>query len=256
MFVFSPGLSLRRCLFIWLLFSPAWTTASVSADDRPHHILTVNVSEFPPYIHARAEGGFFIDVLEELARRTGMKLELRMMPWVRAQHETAGDSSMAIAPLTRTAARESRYQWITPVLSDPYYLYQLEGQSEPDDITLRLSQIVVQRDSPGELILASNGFTNLFATNSERIAARMFLHGRSEFWFVRQMVARDLVREHKRDFNDLQALMGFETAPMYLAAGKGMSPARVQQLRVAMENMRKDGTYDLLLQKYYHGASE
>jgi polar amino acid transport system substrate-binding protein len=171
-----------------------------------------------------------------------------MRPWPRAQQQVASGANLGIAPLTRTEARETHYKWIVPILSDPYYLYRLS--SSVDESPRRDTLIVVQRASPGEDFLRDNGYVNLFATSSERIAARMLLHKRTSYWFAREMVAHVLLRQEGGNPVELEALMGFDTDPMYLAGGHGVSPSIIDRLRTAMTSLREDGTLDEIFRRY------
>lgn len=216
-----------------------------------HDTIAVVVADAPPYIFADGKSGFFVDILSEISRRTNLVFNYEPLPWARAQLFAAGNSTKAIMPLTRTKGREPLYQWITPILSDPYFLYQLApGAVAAEAPPPKQSLIVTQRDSPGEEYLLRNGFSKVYAVNSPRIGARMLLSGRAHYWFVREMLAIRLVTEEGGDPKDLKAIFGYDTEPMYLSAGLDLDERTVAAIRQAMEAIHQDGTYDQILQRY------
>lgn len=233
-------------LVVLLVFN---LTQYTQAESRDNAGITVVVADFPPYVSEQGQAGFFVDVLKELAQRSGLAITIQHYPWGRAQLLAAGHSELVIAPLTRTDEREPHYQWIIPVLSDPYYLYRLR---HPGNAATPLSDgmIVVQRDSPGEYFLRNSGFANLQAVTSEQLAAAMLLRQRVDYWFVRELVARQLITEEGGNPDELEAVMGHITAPMYLGAGLSLPSATVERLREAFTSLQDDGTYDRLLEYY------
>lgn len=231
------------CLVVGLLCSFAW------AEESPRLDLTVVVAEFPPYIKDNGLRGVFIEVLDEVAHEAGVEFNYLVVPWARAQRMVQGDSDYLIAPLTRTEAREPLYQWVIPVLSDPYYLYQLadrEPLAMPEDST-----ILVQRESPGQDFLQRLGYTNLFKVNSERLGARMLINRRGNYWLAREMVAHYLISVEASDSTPrLEAVTGFETQAMYLGAGDGVDQDTMNCLKVAFDAVVQDGRYDAIVSRY------
>jgi polar amino acid transport system substrate-binding protein len=219
------------------------------AEESPRLNLTVVVAEFPPYIKEKGLQGVFIEVLDEVAREAGVEFNYRVEPWARAQRMVQGESDFLIAPLTRTESREIFYQWVIPVLSDPYYLYQLA-----DIKRLRVpeeSTILVQRESPGLELLLKQGYNNLFEVNSERLGARMLINQRGNYWLAREMVAHYLIVEEASDqIPHLEAVLGFETEAMYLGAGANIDQATISRLQAAFDAIRQDGRYDSIVERY------
>lgn len=230
-------------MFVALLCAVAWAEPS----SRPQ--LTVVVAEFPPYIEDEGSRGVFIELLDEVALKAEVDFSYLVVPWARAQRMVQGDSDYLIAPLTRTEARETDYQWVIPVLSDPYYLYQL---SDPHPRTLTSdSTILVQRDSPGRDYLQRQGYRNLFEVNSERLGARMLIKRRGNYWLAREMVAHNLMSAEAPELTpQLEVVTGFETDAMYLGAGARVEETTINRLQAAFDAIRQDGQYESIVGRY------
>lgn len=231
----------------WLLL--CFLCSYASADETTKVSLNVVVAEFPPYIKDDGEQGVFIEVLNEVALEAGVVFNYLMAPWARAQRMVQGNSDYLIAPLTRTETRESQYQWVIPVLSDPYYLYQLAG-IDPETISDE-GLILVQRESPGLEYLQQQGYASLFEINSERLGARMLMNRRGTYWLAREMVAYYLIEvEAPGQAPPLASVLSFETEAMYLGAGQGVDQSIIRQLRIAFEAIQQDGRYNAIIMRY------
>jgi len=224
----------------------------------PRDATTVPVyaGSFPPYVYRDADGratGLMVEILTRLGAEAGIRFEVRIMPWARAQLWVGQEQRRAmILPLTRTAAREPRYDWVVPLLHEPLAMMVTDpALAGADFAALRARPVAVQTESPNAAFLREQGFTALNTVNAEATAARMLRHGRVDGWFARPMVARAVFRRVGGDPEALHVGAVKPTPPMFLGATReGFSEALLARLRAAFARLETRGTLAALRERY------
>ena len=96
-----------RALVALLCSSGAWA-------DEPLRVVT---DHWPPFRMQGADGklqGLDIDLLDELQQRTGLRFEVRLLPWARALEELQDGRADLMTGLARTAERERHIDYLEP----------------------------------------------------------------------------------------------------------------------------------------------
>lgn len=79
--------------------------------------LRVVTDYWPPFRMAGVDGqlqGLDIDLLNELQKRTGLRFEVRLLPWARALEEMRNGQADLMSGLARTAERERYIDYLEP----------------------------------------------------------------------------------------------------------------------------------------------
>lgn len=199
---------------------------------------------------------FFVDVSEELFKRAGLSLRVKPNHWIQAQRKVSNatpDQKLLITPLTRTNDRENDYDWILPFEK---YKLQLVSNDKTLNITdtnvLKELPVCALRESPAEAKLHDLGFTNIKAQVQEKNCFEQLLKGK-----IKLIMAHGDIAASKRyasiggNSDDLIYGLSFREETLYLASSKqAVAKSDLEKLKTALSDMRTDGTYDKLKEKY------
>jgi polar amino acid transport system substrate-binding protein len=138
-------------------------------------VVELVTADQPPYAIAQGpEPGFVLTLVAELFRMIGLQVVFRFLPWPEAEARAAAHPGLAIAPLTRSPAREARFLWALQLYDDPSGFGTLRTRA-PDSLTAAraVPRIAVLAGSRHEAFLAEHGFPNLIPLRSlpEALAA-------------------------------------------------------------------------------------
>jgi len=199
---------------------------------------------------------FFIEVAQEIFKRSNLDLRVKIEPWIRSQKKVASadpKEGLVITPLTRTDERENTYDWILPIT--PYKLQFVtndRGVDISDLDAIKKEPVCALRESPAEFKLKTLGFTKIRAKVQEQ---KCFLGLKKQSEKI--MLAHGKVSANKgyklAGGNPEKLIYGrsFAEERVYLASTKGaVSKRNTQKLRAALESMKNDGTYTKIRDKY------
>lgn len=147
----------------------------------------------PPYIVDRdgTGAGPAVEIVQRLARDTGISPHVRIMPFQRAVKHL--DEGGTIYPaLLRTPQREQKYIWIGEVFTDRAVIYTRNREAMANDIVSArsLRRISVMQGSELQGMLRSFGLGNFETNNSEVDNARLLQAGRIDGWFTLRAVGQ------------------------------------------------------------------
>ncbi|MEY4632507.1 MAG: hypothetical protein RIQ81_2627 [Pseudomonadota bacterium] len=214
-------------------------------------------TELAPYAWSGPDGpkGVMVELVQAMAKKVGHSGKVDLISWNRAQQMTASASGGAprlILPLIRSPERESRYQWILPLIEDETVFLTMKGKrpavnSRADLANLRVG---VLDGSPLEPWLEREKTGAVDAAPTQAINARKLYAGRIDAWFVVRMVG--LYEFKAAGFDVKQLEQGFSLRPivLYLAASPGFPSTAAKSWRDAFEAIKKDGTYKRILDRY------
>jgi len=194
-----------------------------------------------------------VELLRALGARAEVNFTIEVVPWRRAQRLVGRFRRKAmIIPLTRIKKRESSYDWVVPLLSDPVTL--VGRDPELAEMTFEEARdwlVAAQAESSHADLLSRAGFQRVETVFGEAQAARLLQQGRIDAWFTPMLVAKAVYARIGGDAQSLVAGPTRQTPPFYLAAGKGrFSEELCARLRTAFVELRIDGTYDRIVGAY------
>ncbi len=236
-----------RC---WLVMAGSGLLSTAVAQSTP---LLVDAADIPPFSYQTMTGdrGIALDILREAAAASGVGLQFRFLPWLRAQAETRTGRDRLIIPLTRTPEREAQYTWLAKLCD---YRFVLFSAGKPPPATLgeaRKLRIAVLRSNPAEALLRQQGFTRLEANTSEDTNARMLAAGRVDAWVAADIAAMAIYREAGGDVSRLRSGPGVgEPMAIYLAASPGYADPQARVLADAINRLQRNGATARIVARY------
>lgn len=220
-----------------------------------HADLKAVTSELPPYtISADADlPGIGHELVQEISKRSGVAINIEYMPWKRAQSQAQETPNTLVFGLTRTAAREPNYMWVTLLVESSDVFVTTSESVDSYEAAKALSTIAVMGGTPREKSLAKNDITNVEIVPKEELGARMLDGGRVDSWYTLDHRASYIWKQEGNDLSGLVLGKPVKTQEIWLAANKEMPDEDIEKIRAAMEDIRSDGTYDAIFKKYVGG---
>ncbi|NUT68814.1 transporter substrate-binding domain-containing protein [Pseudomonas corrugata] len=235
----------RLCLLLSLLL-----VNTAHGEPRP---IELHILDAPPLTFVNDPRGYGIvgDIAVQAMAKAGYAMKIHVLPWARAQKHVSEERDHLITPLSRIPSREDHFTWIAPIMPMERAFFSLDRQvrnfAEAKDT---FQKIGVGLGSAQEEILRVQGFRDdqIYPLTIGDNPAQMLLMGRIDAWFNGVPESRYIwpkVSKRKLLMSPVNS-----HADLYLACSKLCSPKMVEDLREAVEMLRKDGTIDRVHDRY------
>ncbi|WP_417067529.1 substrate-binding periplasmic protein [Niveibacterium terrae] len=215
----------------------------------------VLATELPPLALEKGSDapGALIELVREMAHRSGQDIRVEYLPWTRAQAMTQSGTHTLILPLTRTPERETRYRWLVPLYTRHIVFFVL-GSRGADSLSvesLRKRRIGVLRSTPGLGQLRERGFTQILEIESNDKMARMLKLGMLDALYGDERINRYSLQKNGLGAAGLKVFPPQQTDVLWLGGSKDISDAEIALWQDALAQIRRDKTLDRILGKYH-----
>lgn len=219
--------------------------------------LKIVTEHFPPYNYLK-DGrvvGFASEVVQACQAIIKQHDKIEVMPWPRAYRQALSDEKVMIYSINRIPSREPLFKWAGPVAEFQVMVFAPKGIYPPFTTFAQLRQnrsIAATRDSAISAIMIRNGFNSLSLSNTPKLNIMKTLKGRVDMWLGGRGTTLYQLEEIGLDDNDFEAVGHLFTAELHLGFSKSVSDSTVEEWQAALQQIKQDGTYEKLLQKYQH----
>ena len=206
----------------------------------------------PPYTLGSDKDmpGISHELLEEMSKRSGVAVEIEYLPWKRAQAVAQKTPNSLLFTAARTKSRETTYNWIAEmVVANEVFATTTDAVNSVEDAR-SLDRIATLGGTPREKHLNELGFENLQSTPDTATAARILTGGRVDAWYTFNQRVLYAVKEAGIDPETVVIGDAVRSSPMWLASNTEFDPVVSDKLATALAEMRTDGTYDAIVNKY------
>lgn len=227
--------------------------------------IKVVTEQFPPYNYQ--EGGEVIGlstlVVREVFNKLGEPFEPEVVPWVRALVAAEKTPDTLIYSIGRIPERESKYQWVGVIAPAKNYVFK---HADDDKILIKSLKdvkqyrIVTFKESVREQYFEGKGFEkgkHIVSVYDYGKALKLFTDRKVELWAMNELVAHYHVKKAGLSVRDTlkPVFLLEEISPegYYMAFGNKTSSEVVQKFRQALEALKKDGTYQNIIETFVNG---
>lgn len=211
--------------------------------------------EYPPF-NMKEFGkivGISTEIVEEMFKRTKLKLTIESKPWIRAYRMALDEKDAFIFSTTRTPEREKLFKWVGPLVENEWAFFAKEGSkikiTNLDDARKftvggyhgdAVSEYLISKGfiEGKNIILAANEEQNAFKLNSDRI----------NLWATGSKLAPWMVQ--KAQIGKVTKLYEFKKEKLYAAFNLNTSDAVINSLKKALNEMQKDKTIEKISKHY------
>lgn len=232
-------------------------TSKTPEEDKTTYIMGLD-DTFAPMGFRDEKGqliGFDIDLANEVSKRLGITIEFQPIDWSMKETElNAGNIDFIWNGYTITAERQEKVAFSKPYLENSQIIVVLANSDVKTKADLTGKNVAVQAESSAlDAINAEPDFVKSvnelveFSTNNE---AFMDLEaGRSNALVVDEVLARFYMRQNGQDkFKVLEEDFGDEEYGIGLRKDEA---ELLKKLDEALNEMKKDGTYDEIYAKWF-----
>jgi len=218
--------------------------------------LTLYTEIAPPGQYLDAEGrltGIGIEVVREIQRRIDSTEPIQVVPWVRGYNELQTRSRIILFSTARTPERAPLFDWVGPIYENTYSFF-VNARSKVVIRNLsdarRLKLIGVYKEDARDQYLTQAGFTNLDRSLDATIMVKKLMDRRIDAMAASPSGIRELMTSAGFRPSDVREAYPFARVPLYLAFSKGTAQFTLQAWSTALQDMKRDGTYQRILLRF------
>lgn len=218
--------------------------------------LQLTTEENRPYSYRDAGQlrGMAVDVVRELARRTGEQIEIDVQPWTRSYQKVRRGESLVLFPVVRTAERERLFHWVGPITASRASVYtrassdlRLHGVAD----VRSFAAVALPRQWYSYERLRSLGLENLYGVNSPQTMMRMFSRGRVEVLISERIGLAALLAEQGMQPSQVRWQFDLMPSVSYIAFSRAFEPRRVALWQSRLSSMRRDGQLEAINRQWF-----
>lgn len=251
-----------------------WALAGLAAGFSPWALakpglagpLMAFTEHLPPLNFQDAAGqpaGFSSELLQLMAAQAQLSLDIQVQPWRRAVQAAAAQNNSILFSLTRLPERERQYRWVGPISERRIMVYGLRQREDLPELKQvsdlrRLQQgmkVGVVRESAAARRLQEEG---LLAGETLELALddgsnlRKLLARRMDLMVMLDWAAAWQLHQLRLDYRTLRPLLVLDARRSYWYGLHPDSDDRVVlALQAALDQLRRDGRYSRLRQRYF-----
>ncbi len=239
------------------IFRTAGLLAGLLLASSPALALKLLTEENPPlnYTENKKLTGPATDVVQEMGKRAGIKLDVEVMVWDTAYPKAQADKETCLYSTARLSNRENLFKWVGPIATNKWGLYALGGfkpqiNSLKDVRPFRVGGI--ESDAKTEF-LKQSGVTNIVEVNDDKInPAKLTLNRkenqRIDLWITSVGMAKKTAQQAK--VADIKLVYVVREVELFLACSPRTLPATLKGMQDALDAMKKDGGYEKIVKSY------
>ncbi len=218
--------------------------------------LQIITEDFAPFNFRSKEGkitGQSTEIVQEILSRLNLEIDIQHMPWNDGYELALSEPDVILYSIFRTAEREELFLWVGPIGSDEYVFYTLKNSglsiSSLEEAKTANAIGVVQDDARHQF-LKKNNITNLKLYSNDAECYRALENGDVELVVGTSITMVQMARQAGVDPSDLKPVYSLKKSPLYVAFNKNTSTDIVKQWQDALDEMKSDGTFEEINERW------
>ncbi len=224
--------------------------------------LTILTEHYPPYNYSVEESGkvigFTTELVETILKETGNEhLTIEIYPWKRAYSIVQKEPNILLFTMTKTKEREDLFKWVGPVAERIQWMWKLKKRTDMNIKTLEDAKnytITCVPDSAMYQYLISQGFTErkqIIPVYNGDLSSKIFLRERNDLIFDTKLGMAYRLKLLGKSMDLVEPILALpSTGNYYLAFSLKTPDSTVSLFQEVLDNLKSNGTYDQILQKY------
>lgn len=214
--------------------------------------------EYPPFNMKGPDGvatGIAVDVLVGMMEKVGSSKkaeDVEVLPWARAYNDVQKDPDTALFCMTRSEEREPLFAWVGPVRETRIVATALKSRGLKVDSEEDLKGLVVGviKDDIGDNLVSNLGVAKIDSTASNEQNIKKLLSSRIDVWVYEESVAQWQIKDLGFSPEEFETVFVLSTGDLAYAFNKNTDQAIIDELQKALDEMKADGSYQTILDKY------
>lgn len=198
--------------------------------------------------------GFSAELVREIQRRIGSHETIQVVPWARGLYELDHSPNTLLFSVARTAERNPKYRWIGPITERTYAFYARANDNikiNSLDDARKVPSIGVYRNDVRDQTLTKLGFTNLDRADNNVVNLRKLMLGRLTLFAGSVPQTESQTRAAGFSPSEIKPIFVFLRSQLYVAASLSTDPAVVARWNKALDDMKKDQSFQKLHRHHF-----
>ena len=206
---------------------------------------------YPYMVHSDHNQGFAVELVKKAAREVHLPVEVKFLPWKRAQHEVLSGNNKLIL-MNRTAAREEHYQWVAHIAEVESVIasvgYKVNSVAEAQEKLTRLNLILGAGGIPE---LKRSGFPEekLVRIPAGESLVTFMIKRPNVGWMAQRLEVLSLWNTYGKGVH-LKIGDTLKKRSLWLACSKECADIPVQKLANILSNLKKSSWYKKRREEY------
>lgn len=232
------------------------TQKYLNSSDFPD-ILQIYTEPYPPLTFINKNGevtGYGTDILKEIMKRNHNFYNIKLSSWSNGYQLALNNPNFCLYTMDRTDIRENLFQWVGPIGTNTTWFYTKAGSgitiSQVEDAK-NLSSVGTVSSWFSTQYLQEQGFTNLIYESQPEVMVEKLMRGRIDAFVCTDITFPDILKDLGYNYEDVNPAFALMASDFYIAFSKNTSPAIISQWQSALDEIKLDGTYDAIHQKWF-----
>ena len=197
--------------------------------------------------------GIGADIVQEIQKRLGNQDPIHVASWARGYLAVQSEPNVLLFTMIRNGDRNPLFQWVGPIKETVCGLWVKSDSNSTVktlDDAMKFHGIGVYKDDIRDQYLTQHGFSNLIRSSDNKVNLRRLALGDIEaIANSRDEIAFEIKEGGYRP-GDFKEVYPFLYLQEFLAFSKGTPKATVEAWQSALDEMKKDKTFEHILHKY------
>jgi polar amino acid transport system substrate-binding protein len=200
--------------------------------------------------------GISVDLIKEIQKRIGNNKEIQLTTWNRAYDVTLNQLGYALFLTTRSDKREKLFKWVGPTTSMKLVFFKNKKRTDLQILTLddakKVNSIVVAKQTIATEKLKEYGFKNLEINTLSNYSFAKLRENKIDLYPVEyHAFMYKLKNLHLEDqIVPVKMKKPIYEAKLYIAFNINTDEKIIKTWQNALDDIKKDGTYDKILNRY------
>ncbi|UTH73678.1 ABC transporter substrate-binding protein [Chromobacterium sp. IIBBL 290-4] len=222
--------------------------------------LAIYTDEWPPLSYAEGSEvkGMAVELVDMIRSRLHVSAPVKLVPWARAYSYVLNRPNVMLFVLGRSAEREALMTMVGPVARADINLYCRRGEAsrlKAMGEKMLDAPLTAFRSSIFLSVARKHGFRNIVESATPEQSALLLHSDRVTLWSEGDSVVASVMDKAGLDRNEIELLAPLEKVDLYLAFSKGTPRATIAAWEGVLRDLKHDGSYRKLYQRWLPSAS-
>ena len=197
--------------------------------------------------------GFTSDIVKEIIKRNNYNAQISLIPWARAYNYTLHQKNTFIYSMARTKMREKLFKWVGPIVLKKAILFQNRNSNyniKSLNDAKKVDSIGIILEDSKHQYLKKNGFDNLVNTNYFVKGMKLLINNRISLWAQTDFDSPIIAKRANLDINQIYPALVISKLYIYIGVSKNTSDELVQTWQKTLDEIKLDGTFEKLANKW------
>jgi polar amino acid transport system substrate-binding protein len=205
---------------------------------------------YPPFSFREGDQlkGTSIDMVNMIARESGIEYSIDLMPWARALGLATMEQGYCVFTTAHNAERDQKFKWVEPLAqSRTLLIRRAGGMVKPKTIEeAKAYRVGTQRDDFTQDILQDNHFPKIDLATDLDLTMKKLMNDRIDLMPISEKYYEKLRREGVA----VESVLILAESTYSIACNKSIPDTVISRMQTQLDRLIADGTRDRLFKQY------